>query len=714
MNVLQTLSGAEWLPFLAVLAAKATLVLLLTAAAAALLGRASAAARHMVWCVGVAGVLALPLLAVLLPAWEVPLLRPAQSGDAAAPLAAPLPGEVLVSPPPVSDPVHTETAGAPARPWMPSLSALVAGVIVGGSAVGLLWLAIGFWGVTRLGRSAEVVNDPHWLSAAQDAARRLGLRRPVLLLRSRGAVMPACWGLLWPSVIVPATADAWPEGRKRAVLAHELAHVKRFDCLTQALAQLACVLLWWHPAVWYAARRLRIERERACDDLVLGAGARASEYAAHLLEIARDHRGMGMAAPALVSMARPSHLESRLLWVLDGARARAVPSTRALLLAVLVGTFVVGPLAALRPAAAADGPEAQQASAAPLEPDAYAASPGPDAHAAPVPPDDEAAGGPLPTLVAVSPARGEEAGSVAWIGVGSDPPAGGGLDVGGIVGTALGTLPPVGDAMRSTLAADTPNVTIDALIAMRALGVDARYIQEMRAAGYPDLSNEQLLGMRATGVTSRFVSEMNAAGMGRLTPDELIGLRTMGVTPAFLDALRRRGYTDLRADALTGLRAMGVTPEYIDEMNALGHGRLSADMLIGLKAVGVTAAYVRELERMGLGRPPLGEVKGLRTLGVTGAYVAELRDAGVRPLTAESLAGLRAMGVTGAYVREMAAAGLTDLSADDLTALRAMGVTGAYVREMAAAGYRNLTADRLLDLRAGGDASRHRDRTRRP
>jgi hypothetical protein len=159
MNVLQTLSGAEWLPFLAVLAAKATLVLLVTAAAAALLGRASAAARHMVWCVGVAGVLALPVLAVLLPAWEVPLLPPVHSASAAAPLALPPPGEVLVSHTPVYDPAHGETVGAPARPWVPSLPALVAAVVVTGMAVGLLWLAVGFWGVGRLGRRAEVVND---------------------------------------------------------------------------------------------------------------------------------------------------------------------------------------------------------------------------------------------------------------------------------------------------------------------------------------------------------------------------------------------------------------------------------------------------------------------------------------------------------------------------------------------------------------------------
>ncbi|MBW3571435.1 MAG: hypothetical protein KY467_10035 [Gemmatimonadetes bacterium] len=66
--------GAEWLPLLAQLAAKATLILLATALAAALLWRASAAVRHLVWCVGVAGVLALPLFSALLPAWELPLL----------------------------------------------------------------------------------------------------------------------------------------------------------------------------------------------------------------------------------------------------------------------------------------------------------------------------------------------------------------------------------------------------------------------------------------------------------------------------------------------------------------------------------------------------------------------------------------------------------------------------------------------------------------
>ena len=79
----------------------------------------------------------------------------------------------------------------------------------------------------------------------------------------------------------------WPTDRRRDVLLHELAHVKRLDCLTQALAQVACALYWFNPRHGSRARRMRVERERACDDLVLGAGTRASDYAGHLLEMAQ-------------------------------------------------------------------------------------------------------------------------------------------------------------------------------------------------------------------------------------------------------------------------------------------------------------------------------------------------------------------------------------------------------------------------------------------
>ena len=139
------------------------------------------------------------------------------------------------------------------------------------------------------------------------------------------------FGIRRPSILIPAIAETWTGDRRRAVILHELAHIARRDCLTQTLAFVACALYWFHPAVWWVARRLRIERELACDDRVIAAGTQPREYAGHLLEIAYafgDHRVSAMA----VSMARPQQLESRMLAALDDApqpdRSRASRARR--------------------------------------------------------------------------------------------------------------------------------------------------------------------------------------------------------------------------------------------------------------------------------------------------------------------------------------------------------------------------------------------------
>jgi Tol biopolymer transport system component len=168
------------------------------------------------------------------------------------------------------------------------------------------------------------------------------------------------WGLRHPTILLPTDAASWPEERRRVVLLHELAHIQRADCLTQLLAQTACALYWFNPLTWLAARQLRVERERACDDRVLIAGARASEYAQHLLEIARGARRASCASLAAVAMARPSQLEGRLLAVLDGNRSRRAVSRLAALVAVVGGCGAVLPLAALE-AAARGGPSTQSA-----------------------------------------------------------------------------------------------------------------------------------------------------------------------------------------------------------------------------------------------------------------------------------------------------------------------------------------------------------------
>src|SRR5207244_6373507 len=96
-------------------------------------------------------------------------------------------------------------------------------------------------------------------------------------------VMPMTWGALRPVLLLPTEAAGWPAERLRAVLLHELAHVARHDYLTLTMAELAVALYWFHPLAWWAASRMRRERERACDDRVLAAGVAPSGYAAELL-----------------------------------------------------------------------------------------------------------------------------------------------------------------------------------------------------------------------------------------------------------------------------------------------------------------------------------------------------------------------------------------------------------------------------------------------
>ncbi|WP_420129226.1 M56 family metallopeptidase [Longimicrobium sp.] len=701
--------GAEWLPFLAQLALKATLILAVTAMVAAALWRSSAAVRHLVWCVGVAGVLALPLFSAVLPAWDVAMLpadapaapsisTPPVEAFAATPFAAETPDA-----PTVSTAVPSEARWA----WVPRTAVAVAAA---GVLAGLLWLALGFWGVARLGRRAQVVRDPEWLRTATDAADRLGLRRPVLLLRARGAVMPATGGLLWPSVVLPDSADQWSADRRHAVLAHELAHVKRFDTLTQALAQVACVLFWWHPAVWYAARRLRVERERACDDLVLGSGTRASDYAGHLLELARTHKGSRLANAALVSMARPSQLESRLLWVLDGARTRAVPSARATLLTVAAALLIVGPLAAMRPVAlTGTGGPAPTGLAAALLADPEQ---GGDAHDRKADENEEAEDRAIDRVADVSLDAQDSIIDAAMDGVRDTP------------GDRIR------DGARARARRDTIP-TVEQLVAMRAVGVDAAYIAELRQAGYTGLTPDQLISMRAVGVSARYAQEMDDAGFGRLDAETLAGLRAVGVTPAYLAELRRYGYTDLDAETATGMRAVGVNAEYLDALRALGftsipaetvqgmkavgvnaayiqqireagYPRLSAETLTSFRAVGVTPEYVRQLERMGFRNLSADDVQSMRALNVTADYVAQMRGAGLDRLDAETLAGLRGVGVTPAYIRELAEVGLNGLTTRQLIELKGAGVTAAYVRELDAAGFRRLSVQELVRLRHSG------------
>jgi HEAT repeat protein len=182
----------------------------------------------------------------------------------------------------------------------------------------------------------------------------LQLNRSAVLLLSKQVTMPLTCGLLRAAILLPAEATGWSAERRRIVLLHELAHVKRRDCLIQALAHIACALHWFNPLIWVSLHRMRIEREMACDDHVLHTGTKATDYAGHLLDIARRFRSARGSSFAAVAIARRSQLEGRLLAILDPRLSRRELTRTASSLIAFVAIVAVVALSALQPLARAE------------------------------------------------------------------------------------------------------------------------------------------------------------------------------------------------------------------------------------------------------------------------------------------------------------------------------------------------------------------------
>ncbi|HEY6107288.1 MAG TPA: M56 family metallopeptidase, partial [Gemmatimonadales bacterium] len=354
---------------------KGTLLLLAAIVVVAALRRASAAVRHLVWGTVIASLLVLPLVSAVLP-WRlsiVPLPVPAAPG---ATFNAGLPTPPSLTPAPPESPrqpgagaarsgeTHAPAAVTPAAPslWSrltpPTLFAALLVVWALGAVYLLGRLILGAVVLARVVRRGTPLDAPEWRRPLLEAADRLALERLPRLVMSDRLPMPFACGVLHPAIVVPVEAAEWDDRRRRTVLFHELAHLTRYDLVANAIGQVAAAVYWFHPLVWTAVRKLRVESERACDDLVLGVGTRASEYADHLLQIvcrAARSRTPAVALP----MAQRHEFEGRMLAILERVARREPASWRHGALLAALALALILPLAALapsRPAITTAGP----------------------------------------------------------------------------------------------------------------------------------------------------------------------------------------------------------------------------------------------------------------------------------------------------------------------------------------------------------------------
>ncbi len=156
------------------------------------------------------------------------------------------------------------------------------------------------------------------------------------VILSDRTTIPFAFGMLRPVIVFPAEAANWPKEKVEAVLLHEKAHITRRDLLWQNIVHFVRCVYWFHPFVWFLARRVRIEQELACDDMVLQSGRRSSDYADVLLELSKTLTAQPKIPEGGLAMVRQKTVVKRIDSILDEKTSRN-PIGRKGTLGILLG-----------------------------------------------------------------------------------------------------------------------------------------------------------------------------------------------------------------------------------------------------------------------------------------------------------------------------------------------------------------------------------------
>jgi uncharacterized protein (TIGR03435 family) len=342
---------------------KATIVATIALGGARLARGSRAAVRHLVLAAAFAVLLILPLASLLAPPVPLPVPIAASTGLIEPPPGA-VPDVTAIGPSPA-----TRDGAAPAAlsPALPGAAALAGTAWLIGAAIVLLPMLAGIGRMRTIRRSALPWREAQALANAVAVAA--GIRRRVEVLVTEQVRGPMTCGSLRPAIVLPADAQAWPQGDLERALVHELEHVRRGDWLTQSLTGVVCALYWMHPLVWIARRRLVLEAERVCDDAVLrrssmvrGADADPTEYADQLVGLARRLSVAGR--PPLLAMAARHDLAARVTALLDARQRRGPAGTRWVVLAGGIAALLVATMSPVRIVAVAETQQAANAAPA--------------------------------------------------------------------------------------------------------------------------------------------------------------------------------------------------------------------------------------------------------------------------------------------------------------------------------------------------------------
>ncbi len=543
--------------------------------------------------------------------------------------------------------------------------------------------SLGGWLLVReLRRTCNAQIAPVLLQTCRRLQQQLGIGRVVRFCSSSSLTVPAVVGWFRPVVLLPLSALSGLSGEQlEAVIAHELAHIKRFDAFVNLFQIGVETLLFYHPAVWWVSRSIRDEREHCCDDVAVAVMGNPLDYA-KALTLMEEWRSLPDFALAVNGRPLRTRIE-RLL----GIRSVIGTAGGGWTLGSVVAMALLGTAALVAASGSLRSETLNILEERFFNSDTPRTAPAPDRHLV-----ARAAPSPAPSTRLLSPSA--PAPTPAPVARAEDQ----------------ATPQPASSAPRAPIAvavqyAALINTQVHAALMIAAEERQApeaneqtgrSYIADMEAAGYKNLTVDQLVALKVQGVTPEYVREIKAAG---LNPDinQLIGMKIQGVTPAYLRDWKAAGI-DPNINNAIAMKIQGVTPAYVKDVQATGLNP-SINQLIGMKIQGVTPEYIREVQASGWKAVTIDQLIAMKIQGVKPADTAEFAKLGFTDLSINDLIALRIQGVSPSYIQGMRAAGFTTNKVHEYIGAKIQGVTPEFIEQAKQLGFTNLSLHQLMALR---------------
>ncbi|MCB0279341.1 MAG: M56 family metallopeptidase [Calditrichaeota bacterium] len=659
---------------------KASLIVFLGLMLAYLFRHKSATIRYIIWSVTVYSVIALPIFYFVLPSWNIPLFPAKQNVTINNQISPNLsaPSQSSLSTPAVTDNNWSDNLSY----WAQSLDWMSICLMIWLAVAMIIYsrLLIGLLSIWWMSKSAKLVDDKNWNLMIIELGNHLNLKRLVRVLISPKASTPMTWGIFQPFVLLPDDALNWSDDRLRMVLTHELAHVKRKDFVTHLIAQLASALLWFNPLIWFVSKQLISDREHACDDHVL-TDVKGSEYAEHLLDIARSLKENRQLTLASVCMAKRSQLEGRLLNILDDEKTHHIHGGLLNSALFIVALLFVFPLAMIQPWAAKSNELQAQPTIDPVK-------------------ENVSTTREIKAVEAVKEKEPER--QVEKVNNSKSRRD-------GISERSKKELYAVNqfNISKSLAQKTSDQLTIDELIQLKVTGVSKSYITEMTAAFDKKLTINELVVLKSMGVSRSYVEEMDDKTKRKFTIEEIIQLKSMGVSADYISSMNKAFGKTVKVEDIIQLKAMGISPSYISDMEEKQKERLSIQEIVSLKSMGIGSDYINQMNRI-LGRDlPVDDLIQLKSMSIQPEFVKEMESTFNRKMSSNELVTLKSLSISPSYIKEMRDYYGDRVSIDNLIQLKSMSIHVDYIRDSEKAFKKKLSINDIVTLKSMSISDRY-------